>query len=256
MLTRANLFEWSGSSSKYVVYVVDLLLVVCFVPSNCQIWITGLTLHTHSHWMASEGDHHHHHHHHQDHDHHHHDHDHHHHHDGEGETNSWVGKDGKVYHSHDGLAPHSHEPIYSPGYFTRRAPPLLNRNFNERAFTVGIGGPVGTGWVPHPSSLLPSPLHETKLPLFFFFFFFIFIAMQQNSSHVGPLWTLARKLQSRSCEFFFFQCSIHIVYTFLPLFPSIPINILNRLRKCMVGWMAKKERKVAESILLLTKTNH
>ncbi|KAH1050248.1 hypothetical protein GLYMA_08G084800v4 [Glycine max] len=95
--------------------------------------------------MASEGDHHHHHHHHQDHDHHHHDHDHHHHHDGEGETNSWVGKDGKVYHSHDGLAPHSHEPIYSPGYFTRRAPPLLNRNFNERAFTVGIGGPVGTG---------------------------------------------------------------------------------------------------------------
>ncbi|KAG6420552.1 hypothetical protein SASPL_117084 [Salvia splendens] len=67
------------------------------------------------------------------------DHDHHH------KEESWVGPDGKVYHSHDGLAPHSHDPIESPGYFTRRAPPLLNRDFNERAFTVGIGGPVGTG---------------------------------------------------------------------------------------------------------------
>ncbi|KAK6268497.1 hypothetical protein QUC31_012657 [Theobroma cacao] len=82
------------------------------------------------------------------HDHHHHDHDHHHHHhdhDHDKSTTSWVGADGRVYHSHDGLAPHSHEPIYSPGFFSRRAPPLGNRDFNERAFTVGIGGPVGTG---------------------------------------------------------------------------------------------------------------
>ncbi|KAJ0018987.1 hypothetical protein Pint_10005 [Pistacia integerrima] len=53
-----------------------------------------------------------------------------------------ISPDGRVYHSHDGLAPHSHEPIYSPGFFRRRAPPLLSRDFNERAFTVGIGGPV------------------------------------------------------------------------------------------------------------------
>lgn len=59
-----------------------------------------------------------------------------------------MGPDGRVYHSHDGLAPHSHEPIYSPGYFSRRAPPLINRDFNERAFTIGIGGPVGTGYIP------------------------------------------------------------------------------------------------------------
>lgn len=59
---------------------------------------------------------------------------------------TWVGPDGRVYHSHDGLAPHSHEPIENPGYFSRRAPPLPNRDFNERAFTVGIGGPVGTGY--------------------------------------------------------------------------------------------------------------
>jgi urease accessory protein len=83
--------------------------------------------------MASGGEHTHHHH---EHDHHHHDHKH---------EDSWVGADGKIYHSHDGLAPHSHEPIYSPGFFSRRAQPLPNRDFNERAFTVGIGGPVGTG---------------------------------------------------------------------------------------------------------------
>lgn len=58
---------------------------------------------------------------------------------------SWVGPDGRVYHSHDGLAPHSHEPIYSPGFFSKRAPPIVDRDFKERAFTVGIGGPVGTG---------------------------------------------------------------------------------------------------------------
>lgn len=73
------------------------------------------------------------------------DHDHHEH--GEANTTTWVGPDGKVYHSHDGLAPHSHEPIYSPGYFSRRAPPLPSRDFNERAFTIGIGGPVGTGYL-------------------------------------------------------------------------------------------------------------
>ncbi len=42
---------------------------------------------------------------------------------------------------------HSHEALDSPGSFTeretRRLPPY--RNFRKRAFTVGIGGPVGTG---------------------------------------------------------------------------------------------------------------
>ncbi|GKE28652.1 urease accessory protein G, partial [Tanacetum coccineum] len=66
---------------------------------------------------------------------------------------SFVGKDGKIYHSHDGLAPHSHEPIYSPGFFNRRALPLVTRDFNERAFTIGIGGPVGTGFLRDKYSL-------------------------------------------------------------------------------------------------------
>jgi len=42
---------------------------------------------------------------------------------------------------------HSHESLESPGSFlereTRRLPPY--RNFRKRAFTVGVGGPVGTG---------------------------------------------------------------------------------------------------------------
>ncbi|KAG8069212.1 hypothetical protein GUJ93_ZPchr0005g14520 [Zizania palustris] len=58
---------------------------------------------------------------------------------------AWVAEDGRVWHSHDGLAPHSHEPIYSPGDFSKRAPPISSRRFVDRAFTVGIGGPVGTG---------------------------------------------------------------------------------------------------------------
>ncbi|KAK9279210.1 hypothetical protein L1049_012888 [Liquidambar formosana] len=96
-------------------------------------------------------------------------HDHHHHHDhnhdhrthekshGDSKASSWVGPDGRVYHSHDGLAPHSHEPIYCPGYFTRRAPPLHTRDFNERAYTIGIGGPVGTS--PGEFQILAPPLH-------------------------------------------------------------------------------------------------
>ena len=65
--------------------------------------------------------------------------------DVDGDGGYWSGKDGKLYHSHDGLAPHTHEPLDSPGYFTRRAQRLSNRDFNERSFTVGIGGPVGSG---------------------------------------------------------------------------------------------------------------
>ena len=47
-------------------------------------------------------------------------------------------------HSHDGLAPHTHEVLTSPGEFATRAQPLT-RDYACRSFTVGIGGPVGTG---------------------------------------------------------------------------------------------------------------
>lgn len=56
-----------------------------------------------------------------DHDHHDGDHDHHH-------------------HGHD----HTHERWSGPGLFRTR-PPRQRRSFAERAFTVGIGGPVGSG---------------------------------------------------------------------------------------------------------------
>ena len=53
-------------------------------------------------------------------------------------------------HSHSGDAVHdhghSHEELSGPGSFLARELPLIQkRDFNERAFTVGIGGPVGSG---------------------------------------------------------------------------------------------------------------
>ena len=53
---------------------------------------------------------------------------------------------GKKLHAHDGLKPHSHDPIPDAGSFlNRRMATYKNRDFAERCFTVGIGGPVGTG---------------------------------------------------------------------------------------------------------------
>ena len=53
--------------------------------------------------------------------------------------------DGRVLHSHDGLKPHSHDPIPNAGSFAHRRARLADRNYRDRAFTIGIGGPVGTG---------------------------------------------------------------------------------------------------------------
>ena len=57
-----------------------------------------------------------------------HSHDHHHHHDH---------SDG---HDHG----HTHEVMEHPGHFGEREVPL-DRDFKQRAFTIGIGGPVGSG---------------------------------------------------------------------------------------------------------------
>ena len=46
-------------------------------------------------------------------------------------------------HSHD--HGHDHEVLEHPGHFAERALPLPDRDFRKRAFTVGVGGPVGTG---------------------------------------------------------------------------------------------------------------
>lgn len=51
-------------------------------------------------------------------------------------------------HSHSSAAEHghTHEQMDHPGSFLNRELPYLDkRDFNERAFTVGIGGPVGSG---------------------------------------------------------------------------------------------------------------
>ncbi len=46
-------------------------------------------------------------------------------------------------HAHDAQG-HTHEPMEHAGHFAERDVPLT-RSFSERAFTVGIGGPVGSG---------------------------------------------------------------------------------------------------------------
>ena len=45
------------------------------------------------------------------------------------------------------LAPaaHTHEQWDHPGFFRARERPLAGRDYEQRAFTVGVGGPVGSG---------------------------------------------------------------------------------------------------------------
>src|SRR3981081_3010754 len=40
---------------------------------------------------------------------------------------------------------HSHDEWDHPGYFAQRERTRLDRDFSQRAFTVGVGGPVGSG---------------------------------------------------------------------------------------------------------------
>jgi urease accessory protein len=48
-----------------------------------------------------------------------------------------------MHHSH-GPGGHTHEHMEHPGHFHERDHPL-DRDFSKRAFTVGVGGPVGSG---------------------------------------------------------------------------------------------------------------
>ena len=97
--------------------------------------------HTHTH------DQHHHHHHDHDHDH---DHPHHHHSNDHPHTATNTSSTPPTAtpspptftHSHDGLAEHSHP--MAPGTYSSRTL-FTARDFTQRAFTVGIGGPVGSG---------------------------------------------------------------------------------------------------------------
>ena len=47
-------------------------------------------------------------------------------------------------HHHHGPGGHTHEHLDHPGHFHERELPL-DRDFHRRAFTVGVGGPVGSG---------------------------------------------------------------------------------------------------------------
>jgi urease accessory protein len=45
----------------------------------------------------------------------------------------------------NGLGEHRHDEMDEPGVFSHRPPRLHDRDFGQRAFTVGVGGPVGSG---------------------------------------------------------------------------------------------------------------
>jgi urease accessory protein len=51
---------------------------------------------------------------------------------------------GHHHHGH-GEHGHTHEPMDHPGHFHTRDMPLHDRDYTRRAFTVGVGGPVGSG---------------------------------------------------------------------------------------------------------------
>lgn len=44
-----------------------------------------------------------------------------------------------------GLDSHRHDEMDHPGAFSERPLPLADRDYSRRAFTVGVGGPVGSG---------------------------------------------------------------------------------------------------------------
>eukprot|EP00898_Chlorokybus_atmophyticus_P004474 jgi/Chlat1/5027/Chrsp32S04987 len=71
-------------------------------------------------------------------------HSHEHGHAGHAHAHGFEGGRGVIVHSHDGLAPHSHEVLDAPGEYGSRPAPLA-RDYAERSFTVGVGGPVGSG---------------------------------------------------------------------------------------------------------------
>lgn len=63
-------------------------------------------------------------------------------------THSHDGGPSHGAHSHDATNGHghSHEILTGPGsYINREMPIVAGRDFNDRAFTIGIGGPVGSG---------------------------------------------------------------------------------------------------------------
>ncbi|RYZ56724.1 MAG: urease accessory protein UreG, partial [Proteobacteria bacterium] len=47
-------------------------------------------------------------------------------------------------HDHDHPHGHTHEPYAGPGAFAARTA-RRTRDYGQRAFTVGVGGPVGSG---------------------------------------------------------------------------------------------------------------
>ena len=58
---------------------------------------------------------------------------------------------------------HGGEHYTNPGLFSKRQPLIRNRDFKKRSFTIGIGGPVGTGKTALLKSLCEAMREKYKL---------------------------------------------------------------------------------------------
>ncbi len=65
-------------------------------------------------------------------------------------------------HFHDSKQPHTHDHWRGAGLFSEREP-LVGRHFAQRAFTVGVGGPVGSGKTALMLALCQCLRNEFKL---------------------------------------------------------------------------------------------
>ena len=111
---------------------------------------TVTTQQPHNHDHTHDHHHHHHHHHEHDHDHSHphsHSHSHSHSHDHPHSPLTTSSPSSSSFtHSHDGVPEHSHPS--TPGTYSTRDP-YSSRDYTTRPYTIGIGGPVGSGKVLH-----------------------------------------------------------------------------------------------------------
>ncbi|KAL5015012.1 hypothetical protein ScPMuIL_009282 [Solemya velum] len=64
---------------------------------------------------------------------------------GQGDTTKEHSHSGGDVHSHSENHGHSHDVMEDPGLYVGRDLPIQRTDWNKRAFTVGIGGPVGSG---------------------------------------------------------------------------------------------------------------
>ncbi|OQS05245.1 urease accessory protein ureG [Thraustotheca clavata] len=155
-VARQSTFENADGINYQIILVSDRISTQ---PHKKRRKVMATDAHHHRHDYSHEHDHHHDH----SHDHHHdhshdhfHDHDHEHDHEHVHLTNEQLAETVARFTKRHGREPtrdeyqqlmdhgHTHEHLEHAGVFEHREP-VLERDYHERAFTIGIGGPVGSG---------------------------------------------------------------------------------------------------------------